>query len=74
VYGGFTLSFDHNTIIDATNEELNLSAAVIFLLRTIERDHSFGNKICKHLIPEGADMYLSGSGNVEFITCPFGID
>ena len=28
VYGGFTLSFVHSTIIDAINEELNLSAAI----------------------------------------------
>lgn len=74
VYGGFTLSFDQNIIIDAKSEELTLSAAVIYLLRTIEKNHSFGTKICEHLIPECADMYLSNLGNVEFITCPFGID
>ena len=74
VYGGFTLTNNNEMIIDAADEVLALSAAVIFLLRTIEKDHSFGTKICEHLIPECADMYVSSSGHVEFINCPFGID
>ncbi|MBT8377688.1 MAG: hypothetical protein KJN64_00500 [Ignavibacteria bacterium] len=75
VHGGFTISFNKKTIIDASNENLTLSSAVIFLLRTIEEEHSFDNKICENLIPEcGHEMFTSDSGGVEILTCPFGID
>ena len=74
VYGGFTLTNNNEMIIAAANEVLTLSAAVIFLLRTIEKDHSFGTKICEQLIPKCADMYVITSGQVGFIICPFGID
>lgn len=76
VHGGFTLSGDNRMFIDASGEELNLSAAVIFLLRTIERDHSFGYKLCDKIIPECADitMVQGTDKDVEIITCPFGID
>ena len=74
VYGGFTLTNNDEIIIAAANEVLTLSAAVIFLLGTIEKDHSFGTKICEQLIPKCADMYVITSGQVGFINCPFDID
>ena len=76
VHGGFTFSFNKKIIIDASKEEFTLSAAVIFLLRTIERDHSFGNKICEKIMPECADItFIKKVDNqVQFITCPYGID
>jgi hypothetical protein len=76
VHGGFTFSFNKKIIIDASKEEFALSAAVIFLLRTVERDHSFGNKLCEKIMPECADITFvkEFDKQVEFITCPFGID
>jgi hypothetical protein len=74
VYGGFTLTNNDEIIIAAANEVLTLSAAVIFLFRTIEKNHSFGTKIYEQLIPKCADMYVITSGQVGFINCPFGID
>jgi hypothetical protein len=75
VHRGFTLSFNNVMLIDAANEDLTLSAAVIFLLRTIEEEHSFGSKICENLIPEcGHEMLTNDSELVEIITCPYGID
>ena len=74
-YGKVQFSIDELEIVVPT-EEWTLSAATIYLLRTLERDHTFENMAGGPLFPCcGFSMYdTEDSEDVLIVGCPNGID
>lgn len=75
-HGKVTLSQDERELVGPADGELTISAAALFLLRTLEEDHRPGHGVaddnqlfpcCGHVLyPDGDRCYISG--------CPNGVD
>jgi hypothetical protein len=67
---------DGRTLVEELSKKLNLSAAAIMLLRTLDRDHTVKSRVGEHLFPCcGHAMYVvADSDDVEFMECPNGLD
>jgi hypothetical protein len=70
------LRIDDEVVIDDSTEEWALSAGALFLLRTLDRDHTPERPVAEHLLPHcGHAMYVdSDPANVVIIGCPHGRD
>lgn len=75
-HGGVVLRIDGVVLIDDSAEEWALSAGAVFLLRTLNRDHTPEQPVADHLFPHcGHEMYVdSESADVAIIGCPHGRD
>ncbi len=66
---------DGKTIMDGTDVDTTVSAAAIYLLRTLERDHTRETRVGEHLFPCcGHAMFDTGDDDVLICGCPNGTD
>lgn len=74
VHGGVVVRADDTVLVDDAAEEWALSAAALFLLRTVERDHTPEAPVAEHLFPHcGHAMYAeTNSEDVAIVGCPHG--
>jgi len=67
------LEIDGDTLVAPADGNATVSAAAIFLLRTLERDHTEQNPVGEHLFPCcGHAMYDTGDDDVVICGCPNG--
>lgn len=76
VHGGVVIRGDETVFVDDSHEEWALSAGALFLLRTLDRDHTAESRVAEHLIPHcGHAMYAQvDSDEVTMVGCPHGRD
>jgi hypothetical protein len=74
VHGGAIVRIDDELVVDDSAEEWALSAGAVFLLRTLDRDHTPEHPVAEHLLPHcGHAMYVdSESPDVVIVGCPHG--
>ncbi|MGN6547172.1 MAG: hypothetical protein ACTHK7_19120 [Aureliella sp.] len=66
---------DGKTLVDPAEGDRAVSAAAIYLLRTLERDHTQNDPVGDHLFPCcGHAMYNTGDEDVAICGCPNGSD
>ena len=66
---------DGDSIVSPDDGDVAVSAAAIFLLRTLERDHTEDDPVGDQLFPCcGHAMYDTGEDDVVICGCPNGID
>jgi hypothetical protein len=76
VHGGIVIRHAEAILIDDSEEVWTLSAGALFLLRTLNRDHTAGSRVAAHLFPCcGHAMYAqTDSDDVAIVGCPNGRD
>ncbi len=63
------------TLVRPDDGDCTVSASVIYLLRTLERDHTTASPVGEHLFPCcGHAMYDTGDEDVTICGCPNGSD
>jgi hypothetical protein len=74
VHGGAVVRVDDVVLVDDTTEEWALSAGALYLLRTLEHDHTPDSPVAEHLLPHcGHAMYAeTNSEDVTIVGCPHG--
>lgn len=66
---------DGNTLVDPTDGDATVSAAAIYLLRTLKCDHTKKSPVGEHLFPCcGHALYDTGDDDVLICGCPNGSD
>jgi len=69
------LQIDGDTLVDPKDGDVTVSAAAIYMLRTLERDHTTENPVGDQLFPCcGHAMYDTGDDDVVICGCPNGSD
>lgn len=62
-------------LVSPESGDWNVSAAALFLLRTLSRPHTKADPVCEHLFPCcGHTMVPTETGDVIVLGCPNGID
>jgi len=75
-HGKVQFEINGETLVSVHEGEWTVSAAALYLLRTLEKDHTQESPMFEHVIPCcGFSMYdIEGEENVLIIGCPNGID
>lgn len=67
------LNMDGETLVAPADGDATVSAAAVYLLRTLEQDHTQENPVGDHLFPCcGHAMYDTGDDDVVICGCPNG--
>lgn len=70
-----SLTIDAEVVIGPEAGDFTVSAAAIYLLRTLERDHSPQHPVGDQLFPCcGHAIYDLGGDDVVIVGCPYGLD
>ncbi len=74
VHGGVVVRVDDVVLVDDATEEWALSAGALYLLRTLEQDHTPDSLVAEHVLPCcGHAMYAeANSEDVTIVGCPHG--
>jgi hypothetical protein len=68
-------AIDGETLVSPEDGDVTVSAAAIFLLRTLDQEHTQENPVAGQLFPCcGFSMYDTGGEDVEISGCPNGSD
>ncbi len=75
-HGGVTISTAGSVLVDQANANWTLSAAALYLLRTLEADHVVEPKVCDHMFPCCGHVFIpvENGGGVVVVGCPNGFD
>lgn len=75
-HGKINFQIGNVKLVGVEDGEFTLSAAALYLLRTLEGNHSKDSPLCEHLFPCcGHEMYEEeGNKNVVIWGCPMGKD
>jgi hypothetical protein len=74
-HGRVRVRVEGRPVVRPEDGEYTLSAAALYLLRTLERDHNREAQVGDHLLPCcGHGLYDDGGGEVGIIGCPNGVD
>jgi hypothetical protein len=75
-HGGVSIELDGSALLQTPDADFTLSAAALYLLRTLSSDHGPSIRVGEHLIPHcGHAMWAEeGSGDVTITGCNIGLD
>jgi hypothetical protein len=74
-HGRVLFRVDGRPVVRPEDGEYTLSAAALYLLRTLERDHNREAPVGDHLLPCcGHVLFDDGGSDVGIIGCPNGVD
>lgn len=76
-HGRVFVRVDGQPVVSPDDGEFTLSAAALYLLRTLEQDHSPEHRVGEHLLPCCGNSLIAprdGSADVVVLGCPSGID
>ena len=75
-HGGFSITLDGSVLVQSPDSDYTLSAAVLYLLRTLTSDHDSTTRVGEHLVPHcGHAMWAEeGAEDVVIQGCNIGLD